>query len=49
MITYGHFIGGKHVAGASGRTGDAFISLTGRDPRTLAEYIAANKADLSQP
>ena len=29
MITYGHFIGGKHVAGASGRTGDVFQPLDG--------------------
>jgi malonate-semialdehyde dehydrogenase (acetylating)/methylmalonate-semialdehyde dehydrogenase len=29
MIDYGHFIGGKHVAGASGRTSDVFQPMDG--------------------
>jgi len=29
MITYGHFIGGNHVAGTSGRAGDVFQPLDG--------------------
>ena len=29
MISYGHFIGGKHVAGASGRTGEVFQPMDG--------------------
>ncbi len=29
MKTYGHFIGGKHVAGTSGREADVFMPMTG--------------------
>ncbi|MGA2795165.1 MAG: aldehyde dehydrogenase family protein, partial [Roseiarcus sp.] len=29
MISYGHFIGGKNVAGASGRTGEVFQPMDG--------------------
>ena len=29
MTDYGHFIGGKHVAGTSGRTADVFTPMTG--------------------
>ena len=29
MRTIGHFIGGKHVAGTSGRFGDVFQPMTG--------------------
>lgn len=29
MITYGHFIGGRRVAGGSGRFVDAFEPMTG--------------------
>ena len=29
MQTYGHFIGGKRVAGTSGRTADVFWPMTG--------------------
>ena len=29
MIEYGHFIGGKHVAGKSGRTADVFQPMDG--------------------
>ncbi|MCB1456084.1 MAG: aldehyde dehydrogenase family protein, partial [Nitratireductor sp.] len=29
MKSYGHFIGGKHVAGTSGRTADVFQPMDG--------------------
>ncbi len=29
MISYGHFIGGRSVAGASGRTGEVFQPMDG--------------------
>ena len=41
MITYGHFIGGKHVAGASGRTGDVFQPLDG----TIRASVALASAE----
>jgi len=41
MITYGHFIGGKHVAGTSGRTGDVFQPLDG----TIRASVALASAD----
>jgi malonate-semialdehyde dehydrogenase (acetylating) / methylmalonate-semialdehyde dehydrogenase len=29
MLDYGHFIGGKRVAGTSGRASDVFMPMTG--------------------
>jgi malonate-semialdehyde dehydrogenase (acetylating)/methylmalonate-semialdehyde dehydrogenase len=44
MISYGHFIGGKHVAGTSGRTSDVFQPMDG----TVRGAVAlASKAELS--
>ncbi|MGL5117056.1 MAG: aldehyde dehydrogenase family protein, partial [Beijerinckiaceae bacterium] len=44
MITYGHFIGGKHVAGTSGRTADVWQPMDG----TLRGKVAlASKAELT--
>ncbi|HUN12804.1 MAG TPA: aldehyde dehydrogenase family protein, partial [Rhabdaerophilum sp.] len=43
MITYGHFIGGKHVAGTSGRFADVFQPMDG----TIRGKVAlASKAEL---
>ena len=43
MIDYGHFIGGKHVAGTSGRTSDVFQPMDG----TVRGRVAlASKAEL---
>ena len=43
MIEYGHFIGGKHVAGKSGRTADVFQPMDG----TLRAHVAlASKAEV---
>ena len=36
MIEYGHFIGGKHVAGTSGRTGEVFQPMDG----TVRAHVA---------
>jgi malonate-semialdehyde dehydrogenase (acetylating) / methylmalonate-semialdehyde dehydrogenase len=36
MREYGHFIGGKHVAGASGRKADVFMPMTGEVQATVA-------------
>ena len=44
MITYGHFIGGKHVAGTSGRFADVFQPMDGtvRGKVALASVAAAD-------
>ena len=43
MIEYGHFIGGKHVAGTSGRTGEVFQPMDG----TVRAHVAfASKAEV---
>src|SRR5208283_2857254 len=43
MISYGHFIGGKHVAGKSGRTGEVFQPMDG----TVRAHVAlASKAEV---
>ncbi len=42
--TYGHFIGGKHVAGTSGNFGDVFWPMTGE---VAARVALANTADVS--
>ena len=44
MITYGHFIGGKHVAGTSGREGDVFQPMDGT---VRAKVALASKAEMS--
>ena len=41
MIQYGHFIGGKHVAGASGRTTEVFQPMDGTVRGTVALASAA--------
>ncbi|MDB5589646.1 CoA-acylating methylmalonate-semialdehyde dehydrogenase [Enterovirga sp.] len=43
MLDYGHFIGGKRVAGTSGRTGDVFEPMTG-DVR--AKVALASRAEV---
>jgi malonate-semialdehyde dehydrogenase (acetylating)/methylmalonate-semialdehyde dehydrogenase len=43
MITYGHFIGGKHVAGTSGRFADVFQPMDGS---VRAKVALASKAEL---
>ena len=35
MIEYGHFIGGKPVAGASGRTAEVFQPMDGTDRKSV--------------
>ena len=45
MREVGHFIGGKHVAGTSGRTADIFQPMTGEVIGTVA---LASKAELRQ-
>ena len=55
MIHYGHFIGGKHVPGKSGRTADVFQPMDGTvrakvalaSPAELAEFVA--NAAAAQP
>ena len=42
--TYGHFIGGKHVAGTSGAFGDVFWPMTGE---VAARVALANAADVN--
>ena len=43
MIEYGHYIGGKQVAGKSGRTTDVFQPMDG----TVRAHVAlASKADV---
>ena len=43
MIEYGHFIGGKHVAGTSGRTAEVFQPMDG----TVRAHVAlASKAEV---
>ena len=43
MIEYGHFIGGKHVPGKSGRTAEVFQPMDG----TVRGHVAlASKAEL---
>jgi malonate-semialdehyde dehydrogenase (acetylating) / methylmalonate-semialdehyde dehydrogenase len=44
MITYGHFIGGKHVAGTSGRFADVFQPMDGT---VRAKVALASKAELT--
>ena len=41
MIEYGHFIGGKHVAGTSGRTQDVLQPMDGTVRGTVALASAA--------
>ena len=41
MLTYGHFIGGKPVAGTSGRTGEVFQPMDGTVRGTVALAAAA--------
>jgi malonate-semialdehyde dehydrogenase (acetylating) / methylmalonate-semialdehyde dehydrogenase len=36
MRDYGHFIGGKHIAGISGRKADVFLPMTGEVQATVA-------------
>jgi malonate-semialdehyde dehydrogenase (acetylating) / methylmalonate-semialdehyde dehydrogenase len=43
MATYGHFIGGKHVEGKSGRFADVYEPMTGEVPSKVA---LASKAEL---
>ncbi|MFN3483095.1 MAG: CoA-acylating methylmalonate-semialdehyde dehydrogenase [Rhabdaerophilum calidifontis] len=43
MITYGHFIGGRHVPGASGRMADVFQPMDGS---VRAQVALATKAEL---
>jgi malonate-semialdehyde dehydrogenase (acetylating)/methylmalonate-semialdehyde dehydrogenase len=43
MRSIGHFIGGKHVAGASGRTAPVWQPMTGEQ---IAEVALASKAEL---
>jgi len=45
MIQYGHFIGGKHVKGKSGRTADVFQPLDGT---VRAKVALASKAELAE-
>ncbi len=44
MITYGHFVGGKHVAGGSGRTAEVFQPMDGTVRATVALASAADVA-----
>jgi malonate-semialdehyde dehydrogenase (acetylating) / methylmalonate-semialdehyde dehydrogenase len=44
MISYGHFIGGKHVAGTSGRFADVFQPMDGS---VRAKVALASKAELT--
>ena len=43
MIEYGHFIGGKHVAGKSGRTAEVFQPMDGA---VRAQVALASKAEV---
>jgi len=43
MREIGHFIGGKHVKGGSGRTADVFQPMTGD---VIAKVALASKADV---
>ncbi|MGB3390927.1 MAG: aldehyde dehydrogenase family protein, partial [Pseudaminobacter sp.] len=43
MVEYGHYIGGKHVAGTSGRDADVFQPLDGT---VRAKVALASKAEL---
>ena len=43
MKTYGHFIGGKHVAGSSGQFGDVYWPMTGE---VAAKVALANAAEV---
>ncbi len=45
MIEYGHFIGGKQVAGKSGRTADVFQPMDGT---VRANVALASKAESSR-
>ena len=45
MRTIGHFIGGKEIAGASGRTGDVFNPNTGE---AQAKVALASRAEVAQ-
>ena len=47
MIDYGHFVGGKQVAGKSGRTGDVFQPMDGtlRAHVALAAFTVADTDD----
>lgn len=43
MPDYGHFIGGRHVAGTSGRTAEIFLPMTGEVQGRMA---LASKAEV---
>jgi malonate-semialdehyde dehydrogenase (acetylating)/methylmalonate-semialdehyde dehydrogenase len=43
MRSIGHFIGGKEIAGTSGRTADVFQPMTGE---VIAKVALASKAEL---
>ena len=43
MRNIGHFIGGKEVAGTSGRTADVYQPMTGE---VIAKVALASKAEL---
>src|SRR5687767_15613286 len=43
MREIGHFVGGKHVKGASGRTGDVFQPMTGE---VIGKVALANAAEV---
>ncbi len=45
MLSYGHFVGGKHVAGTSGRFGDVFEPMTGE---TRAQVALASKVEVRE-
>ncbi len=44
MLDYGHFIGGKTIKGASGRTGDVFEPMTGE---VRAKVAFASNAEVA--
>jgi malonate-semialdehyde dehydrogenase (acetylating) / methylmalonate-semialdehyde dehydrogenase len=44
MKQYGHFIGGRHVEGRSGRSGDVFLPMTGEVQAKVALASAAEVA-----
>ena len=46
MREIGHFVGGKQIKGASGRTGDVFQPMTGD---IIAKVALASKAELGAP
>ena len=48
MIEYGHFIGGKRVAGTSGRKQDVMQPMDGTVRGTVALASAAKRAGVSR-